>query len=154
MPTTAEYMKALKDSVYKTASLVQRDLQSTTRTWEHKPSFDITITQQGEDYIVAAGTDDKRYGWIDQGTGIYGPTGQTIKPKRSRFFRFKVGGMLKTRPDYIGSYSGSAHTDWVTVTEIKGIPKRNFIKQIQSRRQVTMNQESSQAIAKVNRTMK
>lgn len=154
MPTTAEYVKALKDSVYKTASLAQRDLQSTTRTWDHQPKFDITITQQGDNYIVAAGTDDKRYGWIDEGTGLYGPKHETIKPKRSKYFRFKVGGQLKTRPDYIGSYSGSPHTDWVTVTEIKGIPKRNFIKKIQSRRQVTIQQEGSQAIAKVNRTMK
>lgn len=147
-------MKALKDSVYKTASLVQRDLQSTTRTWDHKPGFDITITQTGNDYVVTAGTDDKRYEWIDQGTGIYGPKKQAIKPKRSKYFRFRIGGQLKTRSDYIGSFSGTSSTQWVTVTEIKGIPKRNFIKIIQKRRQITMQQEGSQAIAKVNRTMK
>ena len=144
----------MEQSIYKTASLVQRDLQSTTRTWDKKVDFDITITRTGGDYIVTAGTDDERYRWIDEGTGLYGPKKQTIKPKRSKYFRFQVGGQLKTRPDYIGSYSGSPHTDWVTVTEIKGIPKRNFIKKIQSRRQKTIVQEGSQAVAKVNRTQK
>lgn len=127
---------------------------ATTRTWDHKPKFDITITQQANDYIVAAGTDDKRYLWIDEGTGIYGSKHQTIKPKRSKYFRFQVGGQLKSRPDYIGSFSGTPSTQWVTVTEIKGIPKRNFIKIIQKRRQVTIQQEASQNLAKVNRTMK
>jgi len=154
MPTGAQYTKALEQSIYKTASLAQRDLLSTTRTWDHKPDFDVTITRTGGDYIVTAGTDDKRYIWVDQGTGIYGPKGRPIKPKRSKYFRFQVGGELKTKPNYIGSYSGSPHTDWVTVTEIKGIPKRNFIKKIQSRRQKTAEQEGSQAIAKVNREMK
>jgi hypothetical protein len=154
MPTTAEYLKALKDSVYKTASLAQRDLASTVKTWDHKVAFDVTITQQGNDYIVAAGTDDKRYLWIDEGTGIYGPKHQAIKPKRSKYFRFQVGGQLKTRSNYIGSFSGTPNTQWVTVTEIKGIPKRNFIKIIQKRRQKTIEQEASQSLAKIARTQR
>src|SRR5574338_245736 len=137
MPTSKDYWRAIEAAYRRTTGLVEKDLRSTTRTWDHQPKFRIETQTKGGNYSLTAGTDDKRYLWIDEGTGIYGPTGQTIKPKRSKYFRFQVGGRLKTRPNVIGSYSGSPHTDWVTVTEIKGIPKRNFIRKIQSRRQIT-----------------
>lgn len=144
-------MKALKDSVYKTASLVQRDLASTVRTWEHKVSFDITITQTANDYIVTAGTDDKIYGFVDQGTKAH-----DIKPKRSKYLAFSSGYRAKTRVGIIGSQSGGAFGDTVIASSVHhpGFPGRMFIQRIQKRRQVTVQQESSQAIAKVNRTMK
>jgi len=108
----------------------------------------------GGNYRVTIGTNNKRYGWIDDGTGLYGPQHQTIKPKRSKYFTFQIGGQLKTRPNIIGSESGSPHTKWVRVQEIKGIPSRRFTIVIGKRRQVTLTQEVSHAIAVVNRTAK
>jgi len=58
MPTGQEYAKAMQKAVEKAASLALRDLEATTRTWVHKPAFDVTITEQGGSYGVTAGTDD------------------------------------------------------------------------------------------------
>lgn len=144
-------MKALKDSVYKTASLVQRDLQSTTRTWEHKPKFDITITQQGENYIVAVGTDDKIYLFVSEGTRPH-----VIKAKRSPYLAFQSGYRAKTRVGVIGSNEGGAFGETVFAQSVRhpGTKARRFIDKIRERRQKTLLQEGTQAIAKVNRTMK
>jgi len=144
-------LKALKDSVYKTASLTQRDLLSTTRTWDHKPKFDITITQQGDDYSIAVGTDDKIYGYVDAGTRPH-----VITAKRSPYLAFSAGYRAKTRVGIIGSQPGGAFGPTIFAQSVShpGFPGRMFIQRIQQRRQITMQQESSQAIAKVNRTAK
>ena len=144
-------MKALEKSVYKTVSLAHRDLLSTVRTWEHKPKFDITVTRSGNEYSVAAGTDDKIYGFVDQGTKPH-----DIKPKRSQYLAFSSGYRAKTRVGIIGSREGGAFGDTVIASSVHhpGFPGRMFIQRIQKRRQVTMNQEGAQAVALVNRTMK
>src|SRR5688572_377946 len=147
IPKTDEYMKAAKQAVLKTMKLAQRDYEATQRTWKTKAKFLLTEDTVRGNYRVTVGTNNKRYGWIDDGTGLYGPKHQTIKPKRSKYFTFRIGGQLKTRPDYIGSDSGSPHTKWVRVTEIKGIPSRRFTIVIGKRRQVTLTQETNHAIA-------
>jgi len=154
LPTGTEYTKAMEKAVLKTMQLAQKDYESTQRTWKGKAKFKLTEDRINGNYRVTTGTNNKRYGWIDEGTGIYGPKHQVIKPKRSKYFTFPVGGQLKTRPDIIGSEPGSPHTKWVRVQQIKGIPSRRFTIVIGKRRQVTLNQEVSHAIALVNRTQK
>lgn len=144
-------MKALKDSVYKTASLTQRDLQSTTRTWDHKPKFDITITQQGENYIIAVGTDNLIYLFVSEGTKPH-----IIAAKRSPYLIFQSGYRAKTRVGIIGSQEGGAFGEMQFRKKVKhpGSKARKFIAKIQERRQKTLLQEGTQAVAKVNRTQK
>jgi len=151
MPTGKEYTQALEQSIYKTASLVQRDFQATTRTWTHKPKFDITITRQGNNYIVAAGTDDLIYLFVSEGTKPH-----VIRAKRSPYLVFQSGYRAKTRVGIIGSNEGGAFGDTVAAKSVKhpGTKARKFIQKIRERRQKTAEQEGSQAIAKVNRTMK
>jgi hypothetical protein len=144
-------MKALEQSVYKTAALVQRDMLSTTRTWEHKPRFDITVTRDKGDYIVTAGTDDKIYGWVDAGTKAH-----VIKAKRSKYLAFSSGYTAKTRVGIIGSREGGAFGETQFREQVRhpGFPGRKFIQNIQRRRQKTIEQEGSQSVAKVNRTQR
>jgi len=151
MPTGKEYTDALKQSIYKTASLVHRDLLSTVRTWEHKPKFDITITQQGDNYIVAAGTDNLIYLFVSEGTKAH-----VIKAKRSPYLVFQSGYRAKTRVGIIGSNEGGAFGDTIAAKSVKhpGTKARKFIQKIRERQQKTAEQEAAQAIAKVNRTMK
>jgi hypothetical protein len=40
---------------------------------------------------------------VHEGTGIYGPTGQPIRPRRAKVLRFKVGGRVIYRPSVRGS---------------------------------------------------
>lgn len=152
IPSSKDYLKVMQASALKTMKAAKRDYESTTRTWNHKPKFELVEQETSGDYLVATGTDDQRYGWIDDGTGIYGPQKQPIRPKRSKYLRFRVGGRLKTRTGVIGSSPGTEHTQWVTVTEVKGIPSRKFTPTIQKRRQKTLEQGVSHEIAKIART--
>lgn len=135
----------------KTAALALRDMESTTRTWEHKPLFDVTITQNGKDYSVTAGTDDRIYGYVDAGTRAH-----VIEPKRSRYLRFQSGYRAKTRVGIIGSREGGPFGAQVFRARVyhPGFPGRKFTVKIQKRRQVTVQQEVSHSIAKVNRLQK
>jgi hypothetical protein len=151
LPTTKEYMQAMEKATRKVAALAMRDMQSTTRTWDHKPDFDVTVTRTGNDFVVVAGTDDKIYGFVDAGTRPH-----EIKAKRSKYLAFQSGYRAKTRVGIIGSNEGGAFGDTEFRKSVKhsGFPGRKFILRIQRRRQVTMRQEVGQAIALVNRTQK
>lgn len=148
MPTGDEYAKEIKKAVDKSAALVLRDLQSTVRTWKTKVAFDVTITQNGEDYGVTAGTDNQIYTWVNDGTKPH-----AIKPKRSRFLRFSSGYKAKTRVGIIGSVDGGSFGNDIFSRGVMhpGFVGRTFVTKIQQRRQVTVAQEISQAIAVVAR---
>lgn len=148
MPSGEEYVKAMKKAVDKSAALVLRDLESTTRTWVHKPTFDITVTQRGDDYSLTAGTDDKIYGWVNDGTKRH-----TIKPKRFKYLRFSSGYKSKTRVGIIGSVDGGSFGNDVYSKGVThpGFPGRRFVTKIQQRRQKTIEQEISQSIALIAR---
>lgn len=151
MPTGEEYAKVMEKAVYKAAGLVLRDLQSTTRTWKHKPLFDVTITQEGGNYSVTAGTDDEIYGYVNDGTKPH-----AIKPKRSRYLRFSSGYKAKTRVGIIGSVNGGSFGSDVFSKGVlhPGFPGRKFTEKIAQRRQVTTVQEINQATALVARNNK
>jgi hypothetical protein len=106
----------------------------------------------GSNYRVTVGTNNiKPYLFVDEGTKPH-----TIKPKRSRYLAFQSGYNAKTRVGIIGSQPGGAFGAQVFAAQVHhpGYPGRKFTITIARRRQVTLNQEMSHAIAKVNRTMK
>lgn len=149
LPDSKEYLDAFEKGAQKAAALVLSDLQATTKTWKHKPTFDVTITRDKGDYIIAAGTDDKIYGFVDAGTKAH-----IIRPKRSKYLRFQSGYRAKTRVGIIGSIEGGAFgNDVYTNTFVlhPGFPGRKFTITILKRRQKTAEQEISQNVAKVVR---
>lgn len=151
MPTGAQYATAMQKRVQKTAALTLRDLEATTRTWNHKVAFDVTITQTGANYGITAGTDDTIYGYVNNGTKPH-----IIRPKRSKYLRFSSGYKAKTRVGIINSYPGGAFGSDVfsALVHHPGYPGRRFTQTIQKRRQKTAEQEISQGIAEVARTAK
>lgn len=148
LPNSKEYAKAIKQATMKAAKLVQRDYEATTRTWRHKPKFDVIVAELDGDYTITAGTDDKIYTFTDLGTKPH-----IIRPRKSKFLRFRVGGRAKTTPNVIGSGPGAQGNAWVTADYVlhPGTKARNFTKRIKERRQKTVEQEVSQGIAKVVR---
>lgn len=142
------YEKALKQAVYKSAALILRDLESTVRTWKQKPTFDVTITEQGGSYAVTAGTDDEIYGYVNDGTRPH-----AIRPRRARYLRFSSGYKAKTRVGIIGSFQGGAFGSDVFSSGVfhPGFPGRKFTEKIQKRRQVTTRQEIDQSLAVTSR---
>lgn len=153
IPTSKDYWQAIEKAVRKTNGLILRDLQATTRTWQHKPAFDITTTMTGDSYNTVAGTDSDIYKWVSEGTKPH-----TIRAKRSPYLIFQGGYKPKTKVGIINSYDGGrdANGEWFRKKQVQhpGFPGRQFIAKIAARRQVTMEQEVSQAIAQVNRLQK
>lgn len=149
LPSSKAYQQAIKKAVEKTARLVQRDLQSTTKTWNHKVKFEVVVDESGGDYAIVAGTDDKIYGYVNDGTEPH-----IIRAKNGGFLYFRGGYQTKTRPGFIGSYAGGRGSgDWVKQRVVlhPGTKPRRFNELIQKRRQATAVQEISQAVAKIAR---
>lgn len=146
LPTAQEYLAAIEKATYKSAGLILRDFEATVRTWDKKPTFDVTITNQGGDYSVTAGTDNEIYGYVDAGTKPH-----VIRAKRSKYLRYSSGYKAKTRVGVIDSNDGGASGDDVFSKEVHhpGFPGRKFSERIQKRRQTTVAQEISAGIAKV-----
>lgn len=138
----------MEQAVLKSARLVERDFKATTRTWDHKPQFVTQVAQQGGDYTVASGTDSAIYNYVDAGTKPH-----EIRAKRSKYLAFQSGYRAKTRVGIIGSQEGGSFgdTQFAQVVQHPGTKARRFTITIQQRRQKTIEQEVSQAIAKVNR---
>jgi hypothetical protein len=138
-------------AVDRVGNLILRDLQSTVRTWEHKPAFTLVVHKTGQDYAIVAGTNDKIYGFVNTGTKAH-----PIQAKRSKYLAYSSGYRAKTRVGIIGSQTGGAFGSTRFARSVKhpGFPGRKFILRIQRRRQVTMRQELEQSVAKVNRTQK
>lgn len=146
LPTADEYLAAIEKATYKSAGLLLRDLEATVRTWDTKPTFDVTITQTDGSYSVTAGTDNEIYSYVDGGTKPH-----AILPKRSKYLKFSSGYKAKTRVGFIGSNEGGSSGDSVFSRGVyhPGFPGRKFTTLIQKRRQTTVQQEISAAIAKV-----
>lgn len=143
-----EFNTVFEAAALKTANLTKRDLESTVRTWRHKPTFTVEVIRLRNSVVIVAGTDDPIYGYVDQGTRPH-----IIRPRRSRYLRFQVGGRPKTRAGVIGSQAGSAGDSWRTEFFVlhPGTAKRDFTGKIAERRQKTIEQETAQRLAKVLR---
>jgi hypothetical protein len=148
LPKTKDFVAAIEKAALKTANLTQRDLENTTRTWQHKPQFSINILPTDNPYTIIAGTDDKIYQFVDAGTKPH-----IIRPRRSKYLRFFSGYRAKTRVGIIGSREGGSYGEQVFRQQVyhPGTAARKFMITIAKRRQKTFEQEISQAIAKIAR---
>jgi hypothetical protein len=53
-----------------------------------------TLIMRNGEPVGIVGTNVKYARWVHDGTGIYGPRGQVIRPVRAKFLRFKAGGRV------------------------------------------------------------
>jgi len=148
LPSSKEYTDAFRRAAQKSANASERDLQSTVRTWKHKPEFTVAVEESSREYSVVAGTDNDIYGYVDQGTKPH-----IIRARRAPFLRYRVGGRPKSRVNFIGSQAGSVGNEWRRSLFVlhPGTAARNFIKTIQKRRQKSFEQDVSHNLAKVAR---
>lgn len=73
--------------------------------------FDLTTGKSGE-FVISlnlSGRSSQKIIWVNEGTGIFGPRGQPIVPKRGRFLIFKIGDR------------------WIKTTVVPGQPGQMFI---------------------------
>lgn len=148
LPTGKEYAKAVDRAFDKATNAALRDYKATTKTWNHKVDFTVTVRQVGDDKQAVIGTDDEIYGYVNDGTEAH-----IIRPRVSPYLRFAFGGSPKTRAGVIGSRRGSPGENWRNASFVlhPGSAPRKFSESIAKRRQKTVEQETSQNIAKVAR---
>lgn len=113
-----------------------REFRRTTATWKHKPEFVEEIEVTADEMTVLLGTDDEIYGYLDRGTGLYGPSASMypIVPKRPGYpLKFASGYTAKTTPGVIGSHAGGPFGDVVRTMAVMhpGIRARDFTGMIQ-----------------------
>lgn len=100
------------------AEKVKQDFEATTKTWKHKPKFEILTDIDAKGNVTTlVGTDDERYGWIDKGTRR-----RTIKPRpenKSGLLVFPSGYSPATKPGFIGSYPTGSYGPLVFTPIVK-----------------------------------
>ena len=99
----------LLNEMRKVATDVKKDYEKTTKTWKHKPKFEVNVSLKPPGPTLIVETDDEIYGYVDKGTkphlifaGIY--TGKSNKKALAFPSKFSA----KTRPGVIGSSAGSS----------------------------------------------
>lgn len=84
------------------ARKVTKDYEATTATWTNKPKFETVVSLRGGEAAMLVDTNDKIYGYVDQGTRPH-----IIRPVKAKRLAFAAGGSPKTQPGVIGSGAGS-----------------------------------------------
>lgn len=93
-------MKAVND----TLNTMDKDFKKTTRTWKTDVQFTVNKAHvSGNDIRGSVGTDNKIYGYVNDGTRAH-----LIVPRRAKVLRFSSGGRAKTRFRTLSSGSGGA----------------------------------------------
>jgi hypothetical protein len=78
------------------------DYRRTVSTWKHSVSFEALVdTQADGSFDLIVGTDDRIYGYVDQGTRPH-----IIRPKHAKALAFLSGYRAKTAPGVIGATGG------------------------------------------------
>lgn len=130
----------LRAEAQQTARDMANWLTIAVRDWRKKPRFAGRVTIR-PDYIEVkvdvAGTAKKIFGYVDQGTGKYGPQKQPyfIRPKTpGGVLTFQGGYSARTEaPAKINVGTGQHFGDWVSKKEVlhPGIKPRKFTEKVE-----------------------
>ena len=121
---------ALKGEGEQVARDMQADYRRTTASWSHQVTFEKLVdTQADGSFSALVGTDDRIYGYVDQGT--HGPY-PIPKVAGGKMLKFKGGYRAKTTPGRIGSHGGGAFGAFKFRRQVMhpGIKPRRFTKMI------------------------
>lgn len=124
------------NAMRKAGTVVKKDFEKTTATWNHKPKFVVVISLTGPGPVMLVDTDDKIYGYVTKGTEPH-----LIVPRRAKALSFTWGGKgsykAKTKPGVIGSSTGGPTGKRVfrAYVEHPGTEARKFDEAIKKRRE-------------------
>lgn len=100
---------------------IRRDFWKTTRTWKHKPKFEmkVSLKRAVSEGSVEVFTDSEIYRWVNDGTKPH-PMGP-IRPRRpGGSLRIPTGGTrVKTTPGRLGSRRGGSKGPYVFAKSTK-----------------------------------
>lgn len=123
-------LKALVKEAEKVANDIELDFEATTATWEHDVDFEKTVDVDGGGISVLVGTDDRIYGYVNNGTEEH-----YIFPVRAKALAFQEGYRAKTVVGQEVSRQGGpfgdvVFRDWVLHP---GTEARNFDQAIEKK---------------------
>ena len=127
----------LLNMLRKEARFTRKLYQRTTKTWTHKPKFELTgLSLAGDVARITVKTDSKIYSHVDKGTSphMIVPRRPTSASGRSSALRFQRGYRAKTLPKVIASLPGGKFGAIVYRPGVMhpGIKAREFTKTIAS----------------------
>jgi hypothetical protein len=122
---------------------ILKDFQSTVATWKRKPKFEVISDLNPNGPEILVGTDDKIYGYVDQGTKPH-----IIRPVKAKSLVFKGNYTAKTTPRVIGSKAGGSSGPLVFSQEVRhpGTKAREFSETIQKKQQPRFRRQMEQAM--------
>lgn len=148
-------VRAVKPSVFKSsvfreemlvaAKAIQKiglaDFKRTTATWTEQPKWSSKVDQGASvgGVRIQIGTDDPRYGWIDEGTKV-------------RYATMSPDWKSKTQPNVLRSFPGKGKKLFVNKKRPRpGIKARNYTKIIAKDMKELLSQEAKNALARAAR---
>lgn len=117
---------------------VKQEMERPLQGWAVMPEFKHKVSVSGRRYSFSVSVDrrtkmGKIYWWVDQGTGLEGPSGTTyvIEPVEAPVLRFQVPYQPSTFPPTPLRYTPGPSERWITSGHIDhpGIQARNFSEQ-------------------------
>lgn len=129
--STRQLRVIMEDALEEVNQGIVKDFERITRTWDHKPDFEvITETRRGRVESLV-GTDDKIFGYLEHGTRKNYP----IRPKRAKALRFMSGFRPKTTIGGLQSGAGGSFGDVIFRRGVihPGIKARKWMPKIQQR---------------------
>ena len=144
----------LLNAIRKVGRATRREFEATTKNWKHKVKFEMLISlKDGPTALVA--TDDKIYGYVDEGTGQAAGHGgkYPIRPKRAKALAFPSVSVPRTRPGSLVSGAGSKGGKTVFAKEVwhPGIKPRDFTGQIKKKMLPRFRREMEKAMVEAAR---
>lgn len=142
--------KALAQATTDTLNTMKKDFERTTRGWKTEVKFTTqkALNVTSTSIRGAVGTDNKIYGYVNNGTRPH-----IIRPKRAKALRFQTGYRPKTRFRTLISFSGGgAYGAYAYAKSVRhpGTKPREFDYTIADMRQPDFEKACRSAIAKAS----
>lgn len=157
-----EIAKEVNEAAFALSAL----LTASVRSWKNKPKFspDVRVEPheiRGDVKITGKTKDKNVFGWVDRGTGKFGPKKQAYKipkvPNANITLRFRLGYKPKTKAIAKGNVGpGKATGPWVSAKQVThpGIKAREFTSTLVENLSPDWKRRSENALKRAARRIK
>jgi len=94
-------LQVLTHGAQELGQLIKEDFEETTKTWTHKPDFQIVLVKVAEGTLINVFTQDTIYSYVSEGTRPH-----VIVPKNANWLKFPRQYKAKTNVGIISSTTG------------------------------------------------
>lgn len=142
------FARAIREAALEAANDIELDFTYTVSSWDHAVRFEKEVAITGDAVEVLVGTDDKIYGYVNDGTKPH-----LIFPRSGKALRFQWGGKgsykAKTQPRRISSGPGGPSGPMVHMAYVQhpGTDAREFDKEIEKKWRKPYRRRIEQAMA-------